>query len=303
LPDRIICYGDIIDDIVVLPQGPIRPDTDTPSVIRAQPGGSAVNTAAWLAAAGRPVDFVGVVGSGDAERHARALPGIEAHLREHPTLPSGRIVIIVRGDQRDMLTDRGANIALRPDDVSDALLAAARILHLTGHVLLDYAGFDGVRSLIERCQATGALVSVSAGSASILEDLSADRVREVFGGADILFAGYDEGRLLTGLGDPNAIARDLALQFPIVVVTRGRSGATVADGSSVFSVLAMARATVDPTGAGDAFCAGFLHNWLEHADTRAAAEAGVTLAAEAVEITGGRPPEGRVSSQSFSPRR
>lgn len=303
LPDRIICYGDIIDDIVVVPQGPIRPDTDTPSVILARPGGSAANTAAWLAAIGARVDFVGVVGAGDAERHTRALPGVDACLREHPTLQSGRIVIIVRGERRDMLTDRGANIDLRPGDVSEERLASARLLHLTAHVLLGDAGFDGVHSLIERCHAAGVLVSVSAGSAGLLNDLGSDRVREIFGGADLLFAGYDEGRLLTGSDEPDAIARNLARQFGIAVVTQGRSGVTVADESSVFFVAAVPSATVDPTGAGDAFCAGFLRSWLIDSDTRAAANVGAILAAEAVTMTGGRPLEGRVSSQTFGPGR
>lgn len=299
MPDRIICYGDIIDDIVVVPQGPIRADTDTPSMIWARPGGSAANTAAWLAGVGQPVDFIGVVGTGDSERHARALPGVDTYLREHPTLPTGRIVIIVRGDQRDMLTDRGANRALRPEDIPDERLDAARLLHFTGHVLLDDAGFDGVRRLIERCHAAEVLVSVSAGSASLLDDLGPGRVRAALEGTDFLFAGYDEGRLLTGFDNPDAIAQDLARQFQIVLVTQGRLGATVAEGTTVFSVAAAPSEAADPTGAGDAFCAGFLHKWLAHSDTRVAARVGAALAAEAVKITGGRPPKGRVFSNLF----
>ena len=31
---RIVVFGDVIDDIVVVPSGPIRVDTDTPSSIR-----------------------------------------------------------------------------------------------------------------------------------------------------------------------------------------------------------------------------------------------------------------------------
>ena len=62
-PVRIVCFGDIIDDVVVVPNGPIRDDTDTDSVIRNRPGGSPANTAAWLGSLGAAVDFVGVVGT------------------------------------------------------------------------------------------------------------------------------------------------------------------------------------------------------------------------------------------------
>ena len=49
LPAGILVVGDVIDDTVVIPSGPIRPDTDTVSTIRRVAGGSAANTAAWLA--------------------------------------------------------------------------------------------------------------------------------------------------------------------------------------------------------------------------------------------------------------
>src|ERR1700712_1943141 len=84
---RIICFGDVIDDVVAIPDGPIRDDTDTPSSIRFRPGGSAANTAAWLGSLGAAVDFVGVVGRDDVGRHGAALDrvGAVSHLRGHDT--------------------------------------------------------------------------------------------------------------------------------------------------------------------------------------------------------------------------
>ena len=77
----ILVVGDVIDDTVVIPSGPIRPDTDTTSTIRRVAGGSAANTAAWLAALGADVSFVGAVGKADVARHAALLPGVDAHLQ------------------------------------------------------------------------------------------------------------------------------------------------------------------------------------------------------------------------------
>jgi sugar/nucleoside kinase (ribokinase family) len=289
LVDRIICYGDIIDDIVVAPQGPIRVDTDTRSVIRSRPGGSAANTAAWLADIGAKVDFFGVVGAGDATRHAVALPGVRAHLREHSNLQTGRIVIIVQNERRDMLTDRGANVALSPQDLPDSVLERARLLHLTGHVLLNETGIDGVRTLIDRCRKANVLVSVSPGSVGYIDDLGPERVRRAFAGADLIFTGYEDGRLLAGEDEPADIAKVLCEQFEIAIVTRGSQGAVVGDRTAVFTLPITARPVVDPTGAGDAFCAGFLDSWLMDWDVRLAAEAGAELAADAVGVLGGRP--------------
>ena len=77
----ILVVGDVIDDTVVIPSGPIRADTDTPSTIRRVAGGSAANTAAWLAALGADVTFVGAVHTADVDRHSVLLPSVDVHLQ------------------------------------------------------------------------------------------------------------------------------------------------------------------------------------------------------------------------------
>ena len=69
----IVVVGDVIDDIIVRPQGAIRTDTDTPALIERHPGGSSANTAAWLGHIGADVHFFGQVGEADNARHTREL--------------------------------------------------------------------------------------------------------------------------------------------------------------------------------------------------------------------------------------
>jgi sugar/nucleoside kinase (ribokinase family) len=295
LRNRIICFGDVIDDIVVAPHGAIRPDTDTRAIIQLRPGGSAANTAAWLAMAGAAVDFIGVVGLGDADRHSAALRSVHAHLREHSRLPTGRIVIIVQGERRDMLTDRGANASLGPNDVTDELLSQAQLLHLTGHSLLNDAGVDGIRTLIQRCRSAGVLASVSPGSAGFIADLGAEKVLDAIGGANLIFSGYEDGRALAGEERTEGIAGRLSQKFDLSVVTAGSDSVSAATKESVVTLEIEAREVVDPTGAGDAFCAGFLKNWLEHRNLASALAAGAALATDAVQVMGGRPPDARLN--------
>ncbi|MCA9859414.1 MAG: hypothetical protein KC438_06805 [Thermomicrobiales bacterium] len=301
MADRIICYGDVIDDIVVMPHEPIRLDTDTPSMIRARPGGSAANTAAWLGVINADVDFIGVVGAGDAPRHVAALPGVYARLREHPELQTGRIVVVVQDERRDMLTDRGANVDLDPNDVPDAFLQRASILHFTGHILLNHAGIAGVRTLIERCWAAGVLVSVSPGSAGFLADTGIERARAAFAGADLIFTGYEDGALLSGSTEAEDVARILSGSFGVAVVTQGKDAISVGERGNVRSFVVEPRPVVDPTGAGDAFCARFLSSWLSGRDICRAVDVGAGLAAAAVEVIGGRPPRTRLpAAKRFS---
>lgn len=290
MSERIICFGDVIDDVVAVPEGAIRDDTDTPAAIRMMPGGSAANTAAWLGSLGAEVDFVGIVAAADVARHSAALIGVTAHIAGHATLPTGTIVVVVQGQSRTMLTQRGANCALDPADATAALLASAGVLHITGHVLLNDAGADGISRLIARARAAGVAVSVDPGSAGFIADYGVDAFLAAIAGASILFPSLEEGSLLTGLAAPEAIAAKLAESFEVVALTLGIDGVIVASGDTVEKVVASHASVVDPTGAGDAFAAGFLADWVRTHDPIAAAMTGALVGARAVETMGGRPP-------------
>ena len=268
----MLVVGDVIDDVIVVPHGPIRPDTDTVSDIRSTPGGSAGNTASWLGHLGVEVEFVGMVAQADVARHSAVFEqyGVVPRLQGHPTLPTGAIVIIVDGETRTMLTSRGANDAL---DLSLVDVTGFDALHLTGYSLFQRADAAPVTALIERARAAGLQVSVDPGSAGFLLDYGVERFLDAIAGATILVPNLEESRVL---GD---------VDFPIVAVTMDREGVVV-NGQRVEPV---ETTIVDPTGAGDAFTAGFLAALLDGDAPGTAAAAGARLASEAVAALGARP--------------
>ncbi|MEZ4505508.1 MAG: PfkB family carbohydrate kinase [Thermomicrobiales bacterium] len=81
----------------------------------------------------------------------------------------------------------------------------------------------------------------------------------------------------------------MSTRFGVAIVTRGSQGVTVAEQGELYVLDIEPMPVVDPTGAGDAFCAGFLENWISTWNVQAAAEAGADLAADAVGVLGGRP--------------
>ena len=291
--DRIVCFGDIANDVVVDPRAPIRPDTDTPSHIRHTPGGSAANTAAWLGFLGAPADLVACVGILDAADHAEWLRGhgVVPHLHLATGLETSTIVIVVEGEQRTMLTDRGANRALSDEQVTDALLDAAGYLHLTGYNLLDGPRAAGVGRVIARAHERGIVVSMNPGSAGYLADFGVEAFVEATAGVDLLVANAQEAALLAATDDPAAAVVALGERHGIAVVTQGpRSVLVVERGSAPREVQVPAARLLDPTGAGDAMAAGFLNSWRVDGDAVRAAEAGILVAAQAIQIYGGRPP-------------
>lgn len=285
-------FGDVIDDIVVVPNGPIRGDTDTPSSIQHRAGGSAANVASWLGHQGADVDFVGRVAELDVQRHADVLAGfgVTPHLTGDEELPTGTIVVLVDGDSRSMLTDRGANDFFSADEVTDALLEQAALVHFTGYSLYHGENRDAIARLFQRAAAREVPVSVDPASAGSLLDFGGERFLGLIAGAGVLLPNLDEGRALTGLADPTAIAAALVERFPLVALTMGSQGVIVAEGGKPqVRVDAVRAERVDPTGAGDAFSAGFLAEWAHSGDAVAAARAGVVVAAEAVTGVGARP--------------
>jgi len=289
---RIVAFGDIVNDVVAVPKAPVRPDTDTMSTIRPRPGGSAANTAAWLGSLGGEVDFVGCVGIADLDYHAQQLraQGVVPHLTTAPGLPTSTIVILVEGEHRTMLTERGANRALRAADLTDELLEQAAVLHLTGYTLVDGPRAAGMRDLIDRAHAAGAMVSLNPGSAGFIADFgSADFVAAIEG-VDIVVANVHEAELLCDETEPERVARAIGDRYGLAVITQGPDNVFVAvRGSKPSSVPVPQARIVDPTGAGDAMSAGFLHSWVADHDPVRAAQAGILVAARAVMVIGGRP--------------
>ena len=277
-------------DVVTRLSVPLAPGSDAPAVIRFHGGGSAANTAAWLAEAGAEPVLVGRVGDDERGRGARdglRAAGVDARLVTDPELPTGTCVVIVDPDgERTMAPDAGANDGLSDADLSDDLLAAGGHLHVAGYALLRSGSRPAGRAAISRALERGVTVSVDPSSAALLSPEFLNHAE----GAGLLLPNADEARMLSGEHDPERAARALATRFGEVVVTLAAEGSLWTDGrESVRAEAVPVEAAVDSTGAGDAFAAGLLAARVEGAAPAEALNAGARLAAKAGSRPGGRP--------------
>jgi ribokinase len=295
----IVVVGDIVTDVHARLAAPLAPDSDTPARIRLTGGGQAANTAAWLARAGAAVTLVGAVGADDAgaARVAElAAAGVSCAVRRRPEAATGTVVVLARGHERTMVTDRGANLLLEPSDVDEALAGApgAAHLHLSAYSLLDPAARPAGRHALAAARARGLTTSVDAASAEPLRHAGATAFLDWVRGVDLLFANAAEAAVLAGPGDPVTLAATLGRHVRTAVVKLGADGAVWAGpADAVVRLAAPAVTVVDPTGAGDAFAAGLLTEWVAGADPERAVRAGIDLGAQAVRTVGARPPAGR----------
>jgi ribokinase len=286
---RIVVVGDLVTDVLAILDDALASDSDTRAQIQMTGGGQAANTAAWLAWQQVPVTLVAAAGDDEVGR-ARvaelAAGGVQCAIRHDPQAPTGSVVVLVGGTERTMVSDRGANLRLRPRDVDCALAAApdAVHLHLSGYTLLDDesrpAGLHALRAARER----GLTTSVDAASARPLRQVGPAAFLDWVRGVDLLLANRDEAAVLDGAG--------LTGTAKCTVVKLGAEGAKwTGPDHETATVSTDPIPVADPTGAGDAFAAGLLAAWLGGADPASALRAGARLGAIAVRAPGGRPVE------------
>ncbi len=245
---------------------------------------------------GTDVAFVGRRGADIAGRN-RDMElmgyGVDARLVMDPDRPTGTCVVMVthKGDQT-MLSDPGANAALSADDLPKDLFTPGCHLHVSGYTLLNAGSRQATLMALSMARRAGMTISVDGASSAPLERVGAEPFLQMTNGATLLFVNADQGRVLTGRNEPEQAARVLNAWYPHVVMKLAEHGALFyANGrpDPVRVSTPPIERIVDRTGAGDAFCAGFLPPWLDKKPPHEALTSGCRLAAMSIGLVGARP--------------
>lgn len=266
MPD-VTCVGVLVADVIVRPVD-TWPDPGRLVVvdgIAVHSGGLAHTTGVTLAKLGVTAAVVGRVGAdllGTYLIDVLRSHSIEVHVgRDEAARTSTTVVMVSSRGERSFLHLPGANTHLRREDVPQALLARSRIMHLGGYFLLP--GLDGE-------QAAALLVQARAAGCRTSLDVAWDAhgrwmalLAPCLPHLDLLFGNRDELARVTGAEDPPRMAARLRESgVGAVAVKLGEGGAYVDRGNWRGHVPAFSVEVVDTTGAGDAFCGGFLTGYL-----------------------------------------
>lgn len=300
--------GDIMMDIAIKPHGEVRAASDTASTIRLGVGGTGANTAIHLARLGVNTLLLGRVGDDDFGRLARERLGREGvALPDAPCagVATGAIGVLIdaRG-QRTMFPQRGANDFVKLEFVRDHW-PAVRALFVSGYVLFQEQSRAAALWAMGQAREAGVPVLVDPASYALIEDVGAQNFLRWIASATVLLPNREEATVLANaLSDGAAVvagqmneavtpldaaqraAQLLAGRFPVVVLTVDEQGALARQGQDVLYVPAEKVSAVDTTGAGDAFNAGFLAQYVAGADLHKAIKAGNRSAARVVQQIG-----------------
>jgi sugar/nucleoside kinase (ribokinase family) len=258
-------------------------------------GGSAANTLAGMAALGRKCAFIGQVADdqlGQVFTHDLRALGVSY---ETPALSSGastaRCLILVSPDgQRTMNTFLGASHLLDQAMIDEELIADSEILYLEGYLWDPELSRAAMRQAIEVARNAGRKVAFTLSDAFII-DRHGDDFRKLIadGWFDILFANEVEIRALAGKDDFDAAVAEVAVNVPMLVVTRGAAGAiAIVKGERIEVTAQPIEEVVDTTGAGDLFAAGFLAGQAEGRSIADCLQMGAICAREIIAQVGPR---------------
>lgn len=226
-------------------------------------GSASAIMAMGLARLGAPVAFVGRVGEDVFGRFCLEQlegRGIDvSRVIRGGGLQTGLTVAITHPLDRALVTYLGAISALRGQDVPTSSMAGFSHLHSSSFFFQ-----EGLRpdfpDLFARARAAGLTTSLDTGYDS--HETWDGGLRATLEHTDLFFPNEVELEKISGTSDPVEGMRRLANGRTRVVAKLGAQGAMTLEGGEVVSVPAFPVTTVDTTGAGDSFNAGFLHAWL-----------------------------------------
>lgn len=251
------------------------------------PGGSAANTIVGLARLGLRTGYIAKVAN---DREGKLLVNDFKKERVNTegvviaeTGRSGVVTGYVDGKgERALYVDPGVNDSLEFREINLEYAIRARFLHMTSFV--GAKPFEAQERLVRRL--SNIEVSFDPGEIYTLKGLAA--LRPLIKRSSVVFPNENEVKMLTGEDHEKGSRVLLKEGAGIVAVKLGGKGCYVMNGKENHFIQPYKTKVVDTTGAGDAFCAGFLYGLIKKKDLYECGQLGNLVASKCIAKVGAR---------------
>lgn len=261
---RILCVGEMMVDLLVHPVSDIQFHNDASVVenISITSGGDANNNAIDLSKLGNQVYYVGLAGKDPLADHclqiARSAGVCVDYVKRSSSLEQTKSLILIdeKGD-RCFLQYPGTSAAFSLDDVDLSLLKQVDILQIGGTFHLPKFDGEGACTLLQAAQEQGVLTCMD-----VTKDPTGrwdEIIHCCYPYLDYFLPSIDQAACIAKTRNEQEIA-DYFLRQGVknVVIKMGEQGCYCKSADRAFYCGCYHVPVMEPTGAGDAFVAGFL---------------------------------------------
>ena len=253
-------------------------------------GGSAANTIHGLANLDIETGFIGKVGRDELGQFFKSDMihcGIQPKLFESDS-PTGRAMALVSPDsERTFATYLGAAVEISAGNLSVNLFTGYDYFHVEGYLVQDH---NLIEIALKLAKETGLTVSLDLASYNVVENNLDFLKRIVEDYVDIVFANEEEAKAFTGK-PPEKALNEMSEMSDIAIVKVGNKGSLIKRRKEIVKTGIIQAQSLDTTGAGDLYAAGFLYGLIHNLSIDKCGQVGALLAGKVIEIIGAKIPE------------
>jgi sugar/nucleoside kinase (ribokinase family) len=250
-------------------------------------GGSAANTIHGLAELNIKTGFIGKVGNdmlGKFFKEDMEKAEIEPILFYGKSDTGIAVTLISPDSERTFAVYLGAAMEQTPEDISSELFQDYEYFHIEGYLLQNH---ELIKTALKIAKKKKIKVSLDLASYNVVEENIEFLKLIIPDYVDIIFANEEEAKAFTGKGPEEALT-ELAEITEIAVVKTGEKGSFIKKGKEFHKIGIIDADSVDTTGAGDLYAAGFLYGLIRKLSLKESGELGALLSGKVIENIGGK---------------
>ena len=250
-------------------------------------GGSAANTIAGIAKLGVFASFIGTINKdemGEVFKNDLLQSNIKP-LLIHSNTPTGTAATLISKDsERTFATHLGAAVELSAEDLTDTLFSGHDYFYIEGYLVQNHDLLEKALSLAKKHNQK---IFLDLASYNVVED-NIDFLKYIVENyVDVLFANEEEAKAFTRKNPEEAI-HDLASLCEIAIVKVGKKGSMIKSGNEFYKIGIIDAESLDTTGAGDQYAAGFMYGLSNDYDLKKCGEIASIMSGKVIEHYGAR---------------
>ena len=250
-------------------------------------GGSAANTIHGLANLGVISSFIGKTGAdayGLFFADDMVKIGIEPILLKGNISTGCAIALISPDSERTFATHLGAAVQLSAEDLNHEMFQGYDYFYIEGYLVQNR---ELIETAVKIAKQNNIKVCIDLASFNVVEQ-NLDFLKDlVLNYVDIVFANQEEAKAFTGK-EPEEAIKIIAKMCEIAVVKTGPQGSLVMQGDKLYKIEPISCTSVDTTGAGDAYSAGFIYGLAMGLSLDKCGAIGSLLSGRVIEVIGAK---------------